>query len=229
MKNRPVAEILVAVLDRSDLMTRLQRALPTEGLVPAKVEFRPFESALDLMGDEAPQQVDGLALGVSGAGPFLSEVLRWGDQRFHQRTPTLIVGTGDETQDDAAARQILGREHVQWLAPEPGPQTLQPWLLKVVEVEAIRRRRSEHESVAHSLRRLRMGLFHGADPELQVPESPPCGPPLPTSISEVEPLKEARARFERAHIQAVIEGFDSLKDASAALGISYTSLWRRLR
>lgn len=230
MKKRPVQEVQIAVLDREQLMDRLHGAL-ADSQLPASthVQLRSFESALDLMGEGAPRVVDGLALGVGSVGPFLSEVLRWGDQRFHQRTPTLIVGSGNDEQDDGAARQILGREHVQWLPPRPGPADLNAWVLKVVEVQAIRSRRTEHEQAAQQLRRLRMALFHGASPSMELPEDLPCGPPLPTSIAEVEPLKEARSRFERAHIQAVIRGFDSLKDASVALGISYTSLWRRLR
>ena len=43
------------------------------------------------------------------------------------------------------------------------------------------------------------------------------------------PLREARAQFERAHIKAAVREWGSLKEAAAALGISYTSLWRRLR
>ena len=49
------------------------------------------------------------------------------------------------------------------------------------------------------------------------------------TLEEIMALREARAQFERAHIKAAVREWGSLKEAAAALGISYTSLWRRLR
>ncbi|MGF1510165.1 MAG: helix-turn-helix domain-containing protein [Myxococcota bacterium] len=216
----------VAVLDRSDLGDVLEER-GREGRMDLRVQR--FASGLELMGENGPRTVDGLAIQVSAAGPFLSEILRWSDAQLPSRVPTVLVGTGTEDTDDEAARQILGRDHITWLAAGHTPEELLRWLLTALEVREIRACRRQHDQIAQSLRRARFQLFHGRQLDFQPPDGPPCGPPLPTSVEEVEPLKEARARFERAHIQAVIRDQDSLKDASGALGISYTSLWRRLR
>jgi hypothetical protein len=224
---KPAAKIAdVAVLDRSDLGNHL-----AEQGRAGKMDIRlqRFSSGLELMGEQGPRTLDGLAIQVGAAGPFLSELLRWADAQLPYRIPTLLVGTGVEPTDDDAARQILGREHITWLPAGYRVEDLDRWLLTTVEVRELRACRRQHDQIAQSLRRARMQLFHGRPLDFQPPEGPPCGPPLPTSLEEVEPLKEARSRFERAHIQAVIREQDSLKDASSALGISYTSLWRRLR
>lgn len=225
MNRRPPLASRLAVLDRSDLGTALEDAARRADL---QFEIARFGSALELIGEAGPTEVDGLALSVSTAGPFLSEVLRWADQ-LSERTPTLLVGAGDESTDDEAARQILGREQIQWLSSERRGVDLERWVLLVAEVRELRAFRREHDNSAQTLRRARMALFHGQPIEQMPADGPPCGPPLPTRVEEIEPLKEARSRFERAHIQAVLRDQNSLKEASSALGISYTSLWRRLR
>lgn len=226
MKKIAVRTADVAVLDRSDLSNALSDRGRSQQL---DLRVQRFTSGLELMGDKGPRSVDGLAIQVGAAGPFLAEVLRWADAHLNERTPTLLVGTGDESTDEQAAKQILGREQAVWLPRGHGPEELDKWLMLAIEVRELRRYRRQHDQVAQNLRRARLQIFHGQTPDLSLPEGPPCGPPLPTSLEEVEPLKEARARFERAHIQAVIREQDSLKEASAALGISYTSLWRRLK
>jgi hypothetical protein len=220
----PLASRL-AVLDRTDLGAVLAKAAKRAEL---DFEVATYGSALELIGESGPTEIDGLAVHVGTAGPFLAEVLRWADQ-LKQRTPTSLFGTGDEAADDEAARQILGREQIQWLPAERTSVDLERWLLLVAEVRELRSFRREHDATAQTLRRARMALFHGHALEKPPDDGPPCGPPLPTRVEEIEPLKEARSRFERAHIQAVLRDRDSLKDASSALGISYTSLWRRLK
>lgn len=225
MSRRPSRASRIAVLDRTDLSDALVDAGRRADL---EVDILPFGSALELIGETGPADVDGIAVQVGTAGPFLPEVLRWADH-LSQRTPTLLLGTGNEAADDEAARQILGREQIQWLSVDRTPVDLERWVLLVAEVRELRSFRQEHDLVAQSLRRARMALFHGQPFDGSPSGGPPCGPPLPTRLEEIEPLKEARSRFERAHIRAVLRDRDSLKDASSALGISYTSLWRRLR
>lgn len=224
-KNMPRGAV-IAVLDRADLSDELESWSAKHGV---GLDLRNFTSALELTGDGGPRSLDGLAIGVAAAGPFLPEVLRWADNQLSDRMPTLLVGSGKETEDDVATRQILGREQITWLPSGADRDDLKRWLLLTLEVKELRAFRRQHDQIAHSLRRARMQLFHGHTLDVEPPEGPPCGPPLPTNLEEVEPLKEARARFERAHIQAVIREQESLKEASVALGISYTSLWRRLR
>jgi hypothetical protein len=118
---------------------------------------------------------------------------------------------------------------VKWLDAKAPRIDLSNWLLTAIEVHELRAFRAEHDAIAGSLREARMQLFHGFISSYSPPEGPPCGPPLPTAIDEIQMLRDARAQFERAHIQAAVRERGSLKDASAALGISYTSLWRRLR
>lgn len=169
-----------------------------------------------------------LAISVSAAGPFIMDLLRWAENKFEQRVPTAVIGAGAES-DEEAARMILGRDHVRWVDPAIAEAELGTWLLTAIEVHELRAYRNEHDSVAAALREARMQLFHGFISSYAPPEGPPCGPPLPTAIDEIQSLRDARAQFERAHIQAAVRERGSLKDASSALGISYTSLWRRLR
>jgi len=225
MNRRPASARRLAVLDRTNLAGALEEASNRAEL---DVEIGAFASALELIGDAGPNDVDGLVVHVGTSGPFLPEVLRWADH-LDDRTPTLLVGTGDESTDDEAARQILGREQITWLSSDRAPVDLERWVLLVAEVAELRSFREQHDRTAQALRRARMALFHGQSVDTRPEDGPPCGPPLPTRLEEVEPLKEARSRFERAHIQAVIRDRRSLKEASGALGISYTSLWRRLR
>ncbi|MCA9555640.1 MAG: hypothetical protein KC933_36760, partial [Myxococcales bacterium] len=139
-----------------------------------------------------------------------------------------VIGA-NRPEDEAAARMVLGRDHVRWMDQGPPKDALADWMVVALEVHEVRAFRSEHDGIAQALREARMQLFHGFIQSYSPPEGPPVGPPLPTTIEEIQPLREARSQFERAHIQAAVREWGSLKDASAALGISYTSLWRRLR
>lgn len=191
------------------------------------VEVVACTSVLEVIGESGPGQVEGVVASVGAAGPFLADLLRWTDTA-PQRIPVLLVGTG-KPEDEGARRLILGREHIRWRGPNPEPTHLAEWLLMALEVQAARAYRAEHDGLAQALREARMQLFHGFITQYVPAEGPPCGPPLPTSIEEIQPLRDARAQFERAHIQAAVRECGSLKDAALSLGISYTSLWRRLR
>ncbi len=185
-------------------------------------------SALEVVGESGPGPVEGLAVSVGACGPFITDLLRWTEANVSRRVPTLLVGSGGE-QDEPAARMCLSREHVRWYPPEPTRESLASWLLVALEVHELRSFRAQHDALASGLREARMQLFHGFISGYAPPEGPPCGPPLPTALEEIQALKEARSQFERAHIQAAVREWGSLKEASQALGISYTSLWRRLR
>lgn len=215
----------IAVVDRAGLAAELE-AIAREQSWP--VEVLSCSSALEIVGDSGPGPLGGLVVSVGASGPFLTDLLRWTESTAAQRVPTLVIGAG-RPEDEAAARMVLGREHVKWLDPDPGKEALSTWLSVALEVHEVRAFRSEHDGIAQALREARMQLFHGFIQNYGPPDGPPVGPPLPTTIPEIQPLREARSQFERAHIQAAVREWGSLKDASAALGISYTSLWRRLR
>jgi hypothetical protein len=216
----------LAVVDRAGLAAELEGIARERGW---SIEVVSCSSALEIVGDSGPGQLGALAVSVSASGPFLMDLLRWTESSAQQRLPTLVIGAG-RPEDEPAQRMILGREHVRWLDAPPPRDGLMKWMEVALEVHEVRAFRSEHDGIAQALREARMQLFHGFISHYAPdPESPPCGPPLPTTIEEIQPLREARAQFERAHIQAAVREWGSLKDASAALGISYTSLWRRLR
>ncbi len=214
----------LALVDRTGLATEFESIARDRNW---GVELISCSSALEIVGDAGPTNLSGLVVSVTAAGPFLTDVLRWSESSL-QRIPTLLVGSG-KSEDEAARRIILGREHVRWRGPGPTRADLAEWLVTAIEIHDLRVLRAEHDALAQSLREARMQLFHGFIGQFTPPEGPPCGPPLPTSLEEIVPLRDARAQFERAHIQAVVGQNASLKDASASLGISYTSLWRRLR
>jgi len=215
----------IAVVDRAGLAAELE-SIARERSWP--VEVMSCSSALEIVGDSGPGPLGGLVVSVGASGPFLTDLLRWTESTATQRVPTLVIGAG-RPEDEAAARMVLGREHVKWLDPSPEKEELAKWLVVALEVHEVRAFRSEHDGIAQALREARMQLFHGFIQNYGPPDGPPVGPPLPTTIPEIQPLREARSQFERAHIQAAVREWGSLKDASAALGISYTSLWRRLR
>lgn len=215
----------LAVVDRAGLAATFESIARDRGW---PVEVVACSSVLEIVGDAGPGQLGGLAVSVAASGPFLTDLLRWTESSAIQRVPTLVIGAGRDD-DDAAARMILGRGHVRWLDANPPRLSLAEWMLVAIEVHEIRGFRGEHDGVAQALREARLQLFHGHLQSYAPPEGPPCGPPLPTTVEEIQPLREARAQFERSHIQAAVREWGSLKDASAALGISYTSLWRRLR
>ena len=215
----------LAVVDREGLAARFETLARDRGW---SVDVVACTSVLEIVGDAGPGQLGALVVSVSASGPFLTDLLRWTESSAVVRVPTLVIGAGRED-DEAAARMVLGRGHVRWLDADPDLEALADWLLVAIEVHELRGYRSEHESISQALREARMQLFHGHLQSYKPPEGPPCGPPLPTTIEEIQPLREARSQFERSHIQAAVREWGSLKDASSALGISYTSLWRRLR
>ncbi len=215
----------LAVVDRAGLAGVFESIARRKGL---SVEVVSCSSALEVVGEGGPGAIGGLAVSVGASGPFLTDLLRWSESGVNMRVPTLVIGVGNDD-DEAAARMILSREHVGWRDAEPDPEALQTWLMVALEVHELRSYRAEHDSVSGALREARMQLFHGFIQSYSPPDGPPCGPPLPTTAEEIRPLREARSQFERSHIQAAVREWGSLKDASAALGISYTSLWRRLR
>lgn len=224
MAKRVFRRFRLAVVDREGLSGRLESASRPYGAV----EVLACSSALEIVGDSGPGPLGGLVVSVAASGPFLTDLLRWTESASNERVPTLVVGTG-RPEDEAAARMILGRAHVRWMSCDPDEEALTEWLEQALEVHEVRTFRNEHDSVAQALREARMQLFHGFIQSHAPAEAPPCGPPLPTRVDEIVPLRDARVQFERAHITAAVREWGSLKDASAALGISYTSLWRRLR
>jgi hypothetical protein len=221
----PRRKFKLVVLDRRGLANEIESLARERSW---SIEVLSTSSALEVVGENGPSGVGGLVISVAAAGPFMMDLLRWAENKFEQRVPTAVIGAGVET-DEEAARMLLGREHVKWVDAKAPQTELGQWLLTAIEVHELRGYRSEHDAVAAALREARMQLFHGFIPSYAPPDGPPCGPPLPTAIDEIQSLREARAQFERAHIQAAVRERGSLKDASAALGISYTSLWRRLR
>lgn len=218
-------KLRLAVIDRSGLAGEFESIARDKGW---SVDVMSCSSALEIIGESGPQGVGGLAASVTACGPFLTDVLRWTENQVQGRVPTILVGSG-AGEDAAAARMILSREHVRWCEPSARGAELPNWLLMAIEVHELRAFRREHDACAGSLREARMQLFHGFVTSYTPPDGPPCGPPLPTNAEEIQALRDARAQFERSHIQAAVREWGSLKDASAALGISYTSLWRRLR
>lgn len=215
----------LAVVDRAGLSSAIESIARENGW---PLEVISCTSVLEIVGDSGPGQLGGLVVSVAASGPFLTDLLRWTESAAVVRVPTLVVGGGRED-DEAAARMVLGRGHVRWMDAGPSKEDLAEWLVVGIEVHEIRAYRAEHDGISQALREARMQLFHGHLQSYAPPEGPPCGPPLPTTLEEIQPLKEARAQFERSHIQAAVREWGSLKEASAALGISYTSLWRRLR
>jgi hypothetical protein len=226
MVHKPsIQKFRLAVVDRGGLASSF------EGLIREQdwpIEVLSCASALEVIGENGPGPVEGLAVSVAAAGPFLTDLLRWTDGSGDRRVPALLAGSGVDS-DEAAARMSLTREHVRWIAANPDRGALLEWLRRSFEVHLLRSYRREHEAIAAAIREARVQLFHGFIHNYAPPEGPPCGPPLPTSIEEITPLRDARAQFERAHIKSAVREWGSLKEAAAALGISYTSLWRRLR
>lgn len=225
MSPSPRRKFKLVAVDRKGLANQIETLARERGW---SVEVVNCTSALEVVGENGPTSVGGLAISVAAAGPFVMDLLRWAENKFDQRVPTLVIGAGTDA-DEEAARMLLGREHVKWLPANAPEADLAAWLLTAIEVHELRGYRSEHDAIASALREARMQLFHGFIQGYAPPEGPPCGPPLPTAVDEIQSLRDARAQFERAHIQAAVRERGSLKDASAALGISYTSLWRRLR
>ncbi len=218
---RNAPEILV--VDRQDLSDQVESVAKELG---TPVVVRRFGSVLEVLGDGGPRGGAGLLCSVSATGPFLGDLLRWTDRDPNSRIPAAVVGGSN---DGDSVEVVLGRDHARWIDAQRLSAGLAEFLPVAVEVQDLRSFREEHDRLAQALREERSRLF-GGDIERVVPEEgPPCGPPLPTSIEEIKSLKDARAQFERGLIRAAVRETGSLKDASAALGISYTSLWRRMR
>jgi hypothetical protein len=191
------------------------------------IEILSFSSVLEVVGDSGPSSASGLICTVSAAGPFLKDLLRWTEPGDHrERISAAVIG---EDTDEAAINTIIGRDHVHWINAATSVNGMESWLAAAMEVYDLRLFRSQHDEMARVLRTARTKLFLGEIPNFAPREGPPCGPPLPTHVEEIQPLRDARAQYERGLIRSAIREFGSLKDASTALGISYTSLWRRLR
>ncbi|MCB9652634.1 MAG: hypothetical protein H6729_00690 [Deltaproteobacteria bacterium] len=215
----------LSVVDRAGLAGEFEAIARREGRA---VEVVACTSALEVMSAGGAGTVGGLVLSVGACGPFLMDLLRWTESAPERRVPTIVVGAGNE-EDEAASRIISSRKHVQWAGASPSREDLAAWLLLAIEVHSVRAYRLDHDTVATGLREARIQLFHGFIKAHTPAEGAPCGPPLPTTLEEIQPLRDARAQFERSHIQSAVRECGSLKDAALALGISYTSLWRRLR
>lgn len=213
----------IVVVDRENLAERIDNLANARGL---PVQVAPFASVLEVVGEKGPAGAAGLVLSVKAAGPFLHDLLRWTDRDEDLRIPTAVIGRDS---DESAISAVLGRDHVKWIDAENPDEALEKWLLLAIEVQDLRAFRAQHDAIAAQLREARTRLFLGELDDYTPPEGPPCGPPLPTTIEEIQSLREAKAQFERGLIRAAVRESGSLKDASAALGISYTSLWRRMR
>lgn len=214
---------IIVVVDRGALADRIEHIAVQ---LSAELDVRRHASVLEVVGDSGPQGAAGVLCHVSATGPFLQDLLRWTDREYTSRIPAAIVGTDG---DDAAVSAVLGRDHAKWIEESKIDEGLNEWLPVALEAHDLRYFRAMHDALATQLREARTRLFYRELEGYTPPEGPPCGPPLPTTIEEIQPLRDARAQFERGLIRAAVRERGSLKDASAALGISYTSLWRRLR
>jgi hypothetical protein len=218
-KSKPV----FVVVDRGDLGDKVKAILESLGV---GADIRGFASVLEVLGESGPKTAAGLIVSTAAAGPFLQDLLRWTDREQTDQVPTLVVG---KDSDEQALEMVLGKEHVRWIDVSEIEPRLNHFVHLAIEVNDLRSFHDAHEAMAAQLRDARMRLFYAEIEHFQPSEGPPCGPPLPTSIEEIQSLKEAKAQFERGLIRAAVRESGSLKDASAALGISYTSLWRRMR
>jgi hypothetical protein len=213
----------IVVVDRGGIADNVRSFTERVG---APVQVLPFSSVLEVLGESGPQNAAGLIATTAATGPFLGDLLRWTDREHDSRIPAAVVGRDS---DEEAVASILGRDHVKWIDAQEVDQKLDKWVQLAIEVNDLRAFHAQHEALAAQLREARMRLFYAELDHFSPPEGPPCGPPLPTTIEEIQSLKEAKAQFERGLIRAAVRESGSLKDASAALGISYTSLWRRMR
>lgn len=213
----------IIIVDRNELADRVEAVARELG---TPVMIRRFGSVLEVLGDGGPRGGAGLLCSVAATGPFLGDLLKWTDRDPSSRIPAAVVGGSS---DEASVEVVLGRDHARWIDAQRLGEGLAEWLPVAVEVQDLRGFREQHDRLAQALREERSKLFGGELERVVPEEGPPCGPPLPTSVEEIKSLKEARAQFERGLIRAAVRETGSLKDASAALGISYTSLWRRMR
>lgn len=213
----------LVVVDRGNVAERVREII---GRWSIRANVLGFTSVLEVLGESGPKSAAGLIVSTQATGPFLQDLLRWTDREQDDRVPTVVLGRDS---DEEALDVVLGKEHVRWIDADAAPAELERAVLLAVEVHDLRSFHVTHEALAAQLREARMRLFYGEIDRFVPPEGPPCGPPLPTSLTEIQPLRDAKAAFERGLIRAAVRESGSLKDASAALGISYTSLWRRMR
>lgn len=213
----------LVVVDRSNLAETVRGIAEKLG---ATIDVVAYTSVLEVLGDKGPASAAGLIVAAQAAGPFLPDLLRWTDREHQDRVPGAVVGKDG---DEEALAVVLGKEHVRWVDVTEVEARLTDWMPLALEVHDLRAYRAQHDAIAAQLREARTRIFVGEIENYNPPEGPPCGPPLPTSREEIQSLKEAKAQFERGLIRAAVRESGSLKDASAALGISYTSLWRRMR
>jgi hypothetical protein len=211
------------VVDRGGVADKVRATAERLG---APIQVVPMASVLEVLGENGPASASGLVATTAATGPFLLDLLRWTDRDHESRIPAAVVGTES---DESAVQATLGRDHVRWIDAGDADGEIERWLQLALEVHDLRGFHAQHEAIAAQLREARMRLFYGEIETYTPPEGPPCGPPLPTAVEEIQSLKEAKAQFERGLIRAAVRESGSLKDASAALGISYTSLWRRMR
>ena len=211
------------VVDRAGLADTVRAIADRLG---AQVDVMAYASVLEVLGERGPASAAGLVASAQATGPFLADLLRWTDREHQERVPAAVVG---KDSDEEALGAVLGKEHVRWVDTGEIEARLTAWLPLALEVHDLRAYRAQHDAIAAQLREARTRIYVGEIDHYNPPEGPPCGPPLPTSIEEIQSLKEAKAQFERGLIRAAVRESGSLKDASAALGISYTSLWRRMR
>jgi hypothetical protein len=213
----------IIVVDRENLADKVQ-ALATARELPLTVSRH--ASVLEVLSDSGPANAAGVLCSVGSTGPLLQDLIRWTDRDHEARVPAAVVG---KDTDAESVDSLLSRDHVRWIDSRFLDEQLTAWLMVALEIQDLRAFRAQHEAIASQLREARTRIFHGDLDSYVPPEGPPCGPPLPTSIEEIQSLRDAKAQFERGLIRAAVREAGSLKDASAALGISYTSLWRRMR
>ena len=215
----------IAVVDRGQLH---EQVTTIATLLDIDVQLLIYETVLEVVGDNGPADLAAIVCSTSTAGPFLRDLLAWSD-REELKTPILTCLVAQESETEAIEHAI-SYQHVHWSEASEARSTLREWLKSTVEVFDLRYFREQHQSAASKLRKLRRRAFLGDTTEAITPiEGPPCGPPLPTHVEEIQALRDARSQFERGLIRAAIRQFGSLKAASSELGISYTSLWRRLK
>ena len=215
----------IVIVDRGRLREQIESVVE---ILDIEVKLLTYETVLEVVGEAGPTEVTAVVCSASTAGPFLRDLLTWSD-REELVTPILTCLVAPESNAEAVEYGI-SHQHVHWSDSSNSQSSLREWLKSVIEVFDLRFYREQHQSAATQLRNLRKKAFLGDSAESVSPiEGPPCGPPLPTHVEEIQSLRDARNQFERGLIRAAIRQFGSLKAASAELGISYTSLWRRLK
>ena len=215
----------IVIVDRGQLREQIESIA---NILDVEVKLLSYETVLEVVGDAGPTEVTAVVCSASTAGPFLRDLLAW-SAREELLTPILTCLVAPESNAEAV-EYAISYEHVHWSDSSDSQSSLREWMKSVVEVFDLRFFREQHQRAAAQLRNLRKKAFLGDSAEPVSPiEGPPCGPPLPTHVEEIQSLRDARNQFERGLIRAAIRQFGSLKAASAELGISYTSLWRRLK